>query len=193
VFNRLRLSLFLGAFAVLASLTIWWWQPDRVPAERPELAVQHFTPLSKPRPVPDVVFYDGDELERRFADFRGKGIVLNFWATWCSPCVREMPALDRLADRIAKDDIVILPLSQDRKGLAIVKPFYKRLGIKNLEIYVDSKGQAADLFALESLPVTIFIDREGLIVGSIAGLVEWDSPEAIALIRSYLGKSTAQD
>ena len=56
-----------------------------------------------------------------------------------------------------------------------------------------SKGQAADPFALESLPVTIFIDRDGLIVGSIAGLVEWDSPEAIALIRSYLGKSTARD
>ncbi|MGB1548632.1 MAG: TlpA disulfide reductase family protein, partial [Alphaproteobacteria bacterium] len=92
--------------------------------------VQHFTPLSEPRPVPDEVFYDEDGVERRFADFRGKGIVLNFWATWCGPCVRELPSLDRLADRIAEEDIVVLPLSQDRKGLAIVRPFYKRLGIK---------------------------------------------------------------
>ena len=191
--NRLRLILFLGAFAVLASLAVWWWQPNRVPAERPVPTVQHFTPLSKPRPVPDVVFYDGDESERRFADFRGKGIVLNFWATWCGPCVREMPALDRLADRIAKDDIVVLPLSQDRKGLAVVKPFYKRLGIKNLEIYLDPKGKATGPFGLESLPVTVFVDREGLMVGSLTGLAEWDSPEAIALIRSYLGKSAARD
>lgn len=186
--NRLRLILLLGTFVVLASLAIWWWQPVQVPTERPMPTVQHFTPLSEPRPVPDEVFYDEDGVERRFADFRGKGIVLNFWATWCGPCVRELPSLDRLADRIAEEDIVVLPLSQDRKGLAIVRPFYKRLGIKNLGIYLDPKGRVAARFGLGSLPVTVFIDREGRIVGSLLGLAEWDTPEAVTLVRSYLGK-----
>ncbi|MBN4016470.1 TlpA family protein disulfide reductase [Rhodospirillaceae bacterium AH-315-P19] len=148
----------------------------------------HFTPLSKPLPVPDVPFIDADGSERRFADWRGKGIVLNFWATWCGPCVREMPSLDRLAGRVAGEGIVVIPLSGDRGGLAVVKAFYERLEIKNLAIYLDPKRAVGAEFGVEFLPFTVFIGRDGQVLGSLSGFVEWDSPEGLALVRRYLGK-----
>ncbi len=185
-------ALLWGAFALLAGLAAWWWWDGRVSPERPVPTALHFTPLSKPLPVPDVPFYDANESERRFEEWRGKGIVLNFWATWCGPCVREMPALDRLAAEVAKEGIVVLPLSEDRKGLAVVKPFYARLGLTHLEIYLDPKNKVGAAFGLQSLPVTVFIDREGNLVGSLSGQAEWDSPEALALVRSYLGEPEAR-
>ncbi|MEW5704298.1 MAG: TlpA disulfide reductase family protein [Pseudomonadota bacterium] len=191
--SRLRLILVLGAVAIGAGLAAWWWQFARPPADFPPPAALHFTPLSKPRPVPDAVFYDEEYRERRFADWRGKGIVLNLWATWCGPCVRELPTLDRLAGLLAGEDIVVLALALDRGGLAVVKPFYEELGINRLAIYLDPKGRVAKAFGLVGVPVTAFIDHEGRVLGSHAGLADWDTPEALALVRSYLGKPVAGD
>jgi len=189
-----RTALF-GAFAVTVGLAAWWLLNDRMPTDQPMPTALHFTPLSKPLPVPDVAFIDGNGLERRFVDWRGKGIVLNFWATWCGPCVREMPSLDRLADRVADEGIVVIPLSGDRGGIAVVKAFYERQGLKNLAIYLDPKRVVGAEFGVEFLPLTVFIGRDGLVLGSHSGFAEWDSPEGLALVRRYLGKpgSRARD
>lgn len=191
--NGLRWVFVLGGFATLVGLATWWWRSDHLPPRSTLPTALHFTPLSKPRPVPDVPFYDAREAERHFSEWRGKGIVLNFWATWCGPCVREMPSLDRLAGKIAKEGIVVLALSEDRKGLGVVAPFYERLGLKNLEIYLDPKNRVGAEFGLQSLPVTVFIDREGRVLGSHNGFAEWDSAEALALVRGYLGKRASGD
>ncbi len=181
-----RVVLF-GALAILAGLAACWLLDDRMPADQPMPTALHFTPLSKPLPVPDVPFIDGNGLERRFVDWRGKGIVLNFWATWCGPCVREMPSLDRLADRVADEGIVVIPLSGDRGGVAVVKAFYERQGLKKLGIYLDPKRAVGAEFGVEFLPLTVFIGRDGLVLGSHSGFAEWDSPEGLALVRRYLG------
>ena len=187
-----RRSALWGAFTVLAGLAAWWLSDngtpvDPVPVDQPAPATLHFTPLSKPLPVPDVAFIDANGLERHFADWRGKGIILNFWATWCGPCVREMPSLDRLAGQVADEGIVVIPISGEQNGRAIVRAFYERKGIKNLDIYLDPERSVAIEFGLQFLPFTVFIGRDGLVLGSLNGFAEWDSPEGLALVRRYLG------
>jgi thiol-disulfide isomerase/thioredoxin len=138
------------------------------------------------RPVPEgVVFQDAEGRETGLASFRGRGLVVNFWATWCPPCVAEMPALDRARAALAGDEIEVLPLSSDRGGRAQVDPFYARTGLKHLGVWLDPRGAAGRAFGIRGLPTTILIDRDGREVGRIEGPAEWDSPEAQALVRHY--------
>src|SRR5207244_682821 len=82
-----------------------------------------------PRALPDIPFLDAEDTERRISDFVGHAMVVNFWATWCAPCVAEMPSLSQLARAIAPSDIAVLPLSSDRGGAPVVERFYQEHGI----------------------------------------------------------------
>jgi peroxiredoxin len=97
-----------------------------------------------------------------------------------------MPSIDRLAAAIESDDFVIVAVSEDRKGAEVAVPFLKKLGIENFTTYVDTRMQLARGFRLIGMPTTYLIDREGRIVGSLSGTAEWDSPEAVALVRELL-------
>jgi thiol-disulfide isomerase/thioredoxin len=136
------------------------------------------------RPIPDgLVFQDAEGRETGFGAFRGRGLVVNFWATWCPPCVAEMPALDRAQAALARDGIEVLPLSSDRGGRAQVAPFYARTGLKNLAIWLDPRGAAGRAFGIRGLPTTVILDRRGLEVARLEGEAEWDHPEMLAAIR----------
>ncbi len=140
------------------------------------------------RPVPEgVVFQDAEGRERRFAEFRGQGLVVNFWATWCPPCVAEMPALDRARAALAGDGIEVLPLSSDRGGRAQVEPFYARTGLKHLAIWLDPRGAAGRAFGVRGLPTTLILNRAGLEVARLEGEAAWDRPEVLAAIRRLVG------
>lgn len=146
-----------------------------------------FGALSKPRPLPELRFVDGEGRPLSLKDFRGRTVLLNIWATWCIPCRKEMPSLDRLQAAFDKSKLLVLPLSIDQKGAAVVLPFYRELGLKSLGIYIDTSGRASfDLNAL-GVPTTLLIDREGREIGRRAGAVEWDRPETIAFFRKQLG------
>ena len=105
-----------------------------------------FMPLASPRAIADIAFEDADGNKRTLAQFRGKSILLNVWATWCGPCRKEMPALDRLQAKLGSDDFQVVALSIDRGGVAAVKSFYDEIDVRSLGIYVDShdgcSGQA---------------------------------------------------
>ena len=148
-----------------------------------------FSFLDRPRAVPELPFADGDGRAVSLGDFRGRPVLLNIWATWCVPCRAEMPALDRLQAGFAKSQLLVLPLSIDRKGSAVVRPFYEELGLKALGIYVDQSGKAASALHAVDVPTTLLIDRDGREVGRKIGPAEWDSPEVIALLREHLGLS----
>lgn len=121
------------------------------------------------------------------SDFRGQGVVLNFWATWCAPCIKEMPALVRLKELVSEDNITVLALSEDRGGAEKVIPFFKKLGINGLEVLIDKRGKVARKSGVRGLPVTILIDAEGLERGRVTGIAQWDSADVVDFVRRCIG------
>lgn len=150
------------------------------------LFADNFILSEPPKPAPAVTFSDREGGAVTLVDFRGRVLLLNIWATWCAPCVREMPSLDRLQAALGAEGLSVVALSVDREGLAAVEPFYRRLSLEALDIYLDPANEVGRSFTVPGLPTSYLIDPEGALVGALAGPAEWDSPEAQALIRHYL-------
>ncbi len=127
--------------------------------------------------APEVSFTDAAAGARRLADFRGRSLVVNFWATWCAPCVREMPDLDRLRADVAADGIEVLAISEDRQGMAKVDEFYAASGIVNLPRLLDDKGALSRALKLRGMPTTFLFDAAGRRLGHIEGTAPWHDPD----------------
>lgn len=143
-----------------------------------------------PKPLAAIDFKDGDGHPRSLAEFGGKVILLNIWATWCAPCRREMPTLDRLQAELGGEDFEVVALSIDRAGAAAVNDFYRAVGVTRLARYIDISGKAARDLGTPGLPTTLLIDRSGREIGRRVGPAEWDSPEMKAFIQGQIGKET---
>jgi len=128
-------------------------------------------------------FFDGDGAERRLGDYVGSGLVVNLWATWCVPCVAEMPELQGLARAMAGDGILVLPLSGDRGGAEVVRRFYAAHRIDGLPVMLDPRGEAARAWGARGLPTTLIIDRQGRERGRVEGAIDWEAPATLAEIR----------
>lgn len=159
------------------------------PPIRGEMA--DFTLITPPRPAPQTPFGTAEGSSLTLGNFKGKVLLVNLWATWCAPCVEEMPDLDRLQATLGGADFQVLAVSSDRGGAKQVQPFYDRLGLKNLPVYLDPKTELTRALGTKGLPTSILIDREGRMVGQLVGAAKWDSPDALALIRHYIGQPTA--
>lgn len=172
-------------------------QEDSAPAAAPPTTAAPsgkgfaFSALETPRELPEVQFVDGDGRETTLAEFRGKTVLLNIWATWCVPCREEMPALDRLQAKLGGPDFQVVPLSIDREGLAAVKAFYEELGLEALGIYVDQSGKAQRALSVLGIPTTLLVDRDGRELGRTAGPAEWDSDEIIEFLRRVVEQPSA--
>jgi thiol-disulfide isomerase/thioredoxin len=136
----------------------------------------------RPRDLPKIHFADDQGHDLTLADFRGRVVLLNVWATWCVPCRKEMPALDRLQARLGGQDFLVIPLSVDRQGVAPVKRFYQELGLEKLGIYVDPSGKGSRSVAIPGVPTTLLIDRQGREVARKMGAAEWDGPEMVSVV-----------
>lgn len=145
-----------------------------------------FSLLVPPVPAPLEVFTDLGGQRVRLADFEGQVLLVNFWATWCAPCVQEMPALERLQAELAGEGLQVLAVSIDRGGAKVVEPFAARLGLERLPLYLDPKSALARAFGIAGLPTSFLIDAEGQVIRILTGAAEWDSDEAVELIRFYL-------
>ena len=179
-----RLAAALIAFAVLATGLPTAAQDAEPPLEGDFAA--NFTFFEPPIPVPPSAFSDAAGERVSVRDFKGEVVLVNFWATWCAPCVAEMPALNRLQTDLASQGFHIVALSQDRRGLAVVKPFYEKLELDAMGIYLDPKGKATREYQVKGLPTSLLVDRRNRIVGMLQGPAEWDSDEAKALMQYYL-------
>ena len=163
------------------------------PDGRPML--EEFIPSAPNLPAPGTAFADDTGRSVSLADFRGRVVLVNLWATWCQPCIREMPALDRLAAAMKGTDFAVVLISQDRGGAHVVGPFLQQLGLKVLQTYLDPKSAVGQAFAVRGLPTSILIDRDGTELGRLEGAEEWDGAAAQALLRSYVergGKKPAE-
>ena len=145
-----------------------------------------FIPYSSPRPIANVEFEDGKGQKRTLADFRGKVVLLNIWATWCGPCRKEMPTLDRLQSRLGGADFDVVALSIDRGGQAVVKSFFEEINVQRVAIYVDATAEAESKLGILGVPTTLLLDRAGREIGRVTGPAEWDSAEVLDTIQRYL-------
>ncbi len=139
-------------------------------------------------PVPPAAasFTDEAGAAHALSDFAGKGVVLNLWATWCVPCVAELPALAELARKTAGGDLVVLPLSSDRGGAEVVRKFLAAHALA-LPVWLDPKGDAARAWGARGIPTTLIIDRQGRERGRLEGPVDWASDATIARLKQLIG------
>lgn len=149
-----------------------------------------FSLLDVPVAVPEITFADDAGTARSLADFRGKIVLLNIWATWCIPCRTEMPTLDRLQGQLGGPDFEVVALSIDRNGPDAVRKFFGEIGVQHLAVNVDTSGQAAFALGILGLPATLLIDRDGMEIGRLIGPAEWDATEMVAFLRSVVSGQT---
>jgi thiol-disulfide isomerase/thioredoxin len=145
-----------------------------------------FITRQTPRLLPPLRFEDGAGAAMTLADFRGRIVLLNLWATWCGPCRTEMPALDRLQAKMAGPDFTVVPLSVDHRGRDAVERFYRELGLTSLGIYIDRSGEAVYAVEVSGMPTSLLIDREGRELGRVIGSAPWDDAEMVSRIKGFL-------
>ncbi len=137
-----------------------------------------------PADLPEVVLLDARDGTHSLADYHGKWVVLNFWATWCAPCRHEMPSLDRLQE--ALPEIAVVPVATGRNSVTGIERFFAEVGIKHLPILRDPTSELARGMAVMGLPVTVVLNPEGQEVARLIGDAEWDSASAKAIMAAFV-------
>lgn len=175
--------------AALVALTLPASGRAEVPQSLATGTMSLFKPTRPPKPIPDLEFLDADDRPMRLSYFNGKARLINLWATWCAPCVKEMPSLNRLQTALPNDQFIVLPISLDGPSRPKVAPFYKAQKLDHLGIYYDKNRKAMSLLNVSLLPTSILVDPAGRELGRLEGDADWDTPEGIALMRAAIANS----
>ncbi len=182
-----RETLALTLLSPLATTPVAAQQPPRFAGPSSQ-----FVQIDPPEEAGSLVLTDLAGKARPLSAYRGKAVLLNFWASWCPPCRRELPILRRLQARAAREPFVVLPVSLD-KSVATVRTYLDRLGLADLATFIDAEGIVASgpksakptPFPLYGMPMTYLLDREARSVGYLVGEADWTSPEGLELLRFY--------
>ncbi|MCC2112456.1 MAG: TlpA family protein disulfide reductase [Hyphomicrobiales bacterium] len=149
-----------------------------------------FQVVETPANVSDLAFTDADGKARTLAEWNGRTVLLNLWATWCAPCRREMPALDRLQTALGSADFEVAAVNIDTRGKEKPNRFLDEISVAALARYFDDSAGIFKTLRSRGLaygmPTTLLVDRSGCVLGHLAGAAEWDSDDAQALIRKAL-------
>jgi len=152
--------------------------------------VAALTPAVTALRLPDLTFEDADGQPRKLSDWRGRTVLVNLWATWCVPCRKEMPALDRLQAKLGSDRFEVVAINIDTRDAEKPKTFLKEAGLHRLGYFADAKAKVfQDLKAIGralGMPTTVLVDGAGCEIATIAGPAEWDGEEAVALLKAAL-------
>ena len=132
-----------------------------------------------------VIFKDKDQKNVNLSNFKGKLIILNFWATWCAPCKEEMPSLDKLQSDPRLSNLIIFPINIGQENFLKSEVFFKELNIKNLDIYFDSTITLAKKFSLRGVPTTIIFNKKGHEFARIIGSIDFESEEFVNWLKFY--------
>ncbi len=127
-----------------------------------------------------------DDTEGALADYAGRHVLLNFWATWCAPCREEMPSLQNLQTQLGGEDFAVVTLATGRNPPQAIARFFEEIGVQDLPRHRDINQQIAREMGVFGLPITVILDPEGREIARLRGDAHWDSPEAIALIEAIL-------
>ena len=191
------IAYFRCAFAALAACALA--TSGHAFAEPPRLSARYaqFVNFAHPKVPRSVEFRTASGAKVTLEAFRGKVVLLNFWATWCPPCIWEMPSLDKLHAALGGDRFAVVAVSIDRSGLDAVRPFFLKHRLEFLQIYTDQEQKLGSLegstgtqppFLLYGLPISYLIDKDGRALGYVPGALKWDSPGAVAFLRYFIEK-----
>ncbi|MGL4449168.1 MAG: redoxin family protein [Shewanella sp.] len=144
--------------------------------------------LPQTYPIEPIPFNDVDGKAIDFSQYKGKVVMVNFWATWCPPCVRELPAIERLATKFKAEEFALLPVSIDADGKQQVQPFLTSLGMGNFNSYYDPTQKLGQVFPLDTIPATFILDQNGQLIAFVRSFVDWDDAKAVSLIQGFIDK-----
>ncbi|MGL4713659.1 MAG: TlpA family protein disulfide reductase [Shewanella sp.] len=188
--NIVKILMLSAVFSVFAGGVAHAY-PGMQQATKPiESTVDFINVLPKTYPIKLVAFNDVDGKAIDFSQFKGKIIMVNMWATWCPPCVRELPAIERLATKFKSEDFVLLPISIDAEGKQQVQPFLSSLGMPKFNSYYDQQQLLRDVFPLDTIPATFILDQKGQLIAFVRSYVDWDDAKAVSLIQGFINKSS---
>ncbi|MFC0199793.1 TlpA disulfide reductase family protein [Paracoccus rhizosphaerae] len=171
-------ALLIGANAAFAAEPDWQAARDG--------GLEKLVVAEEPAPISGTEFTDPDGGTHTLADWKGKVVLLNFWATWCAPCREEMPALDRLQSQMGGDDFEVVTIATGRNAPERIDDFFEEVSVENLPVLLDPRQQVARDMGVVGLPVTVLIDRDGKEVARYLGDAEWDSDAAKTLITQLM-------
>ena len=169
--------------AVFASLIFFSVQSGAALAEGGKF---RFGIHSTPKEMPKIAFEDAVGTQLTLADFEGKYVLLNIWATWCPPCRKELPDLQGLQQKLGADQIQVIALSTDTGRLANVQRLYQELDLNDAGIFIDETGSVGRKLGIFAMPTTLLIDPQGREIGRKPGPADWDNAEAIAFFQKQL-------
>lgn len=179
--NAIRITLFIGLLAVIGVIMQSCQEPKTGIDRFSQDSLKKLTVLTEAPPQPALSFKDADGQEMRLSDYKGKVVLLNVWATWCPPCIAEMPTLDRLQAKRGGEGFAVVTISLDRTALE-AKAFLDEAGLSNLSPWHDETYRLNGAAKLPGLPTSILYDRSGREIARLSGEAVWDSPEALALV-----------
>ena len=152
-------------------------------SEKPD--IKNLILIKNPKKYENIIFKDINQKNVNLDDFKGKLLILNFWATWCAPCREEMPSLDDLQSNSNFDNLKIFPINIGQENFTKSDSFFKELGIQNLEIYFDAPITLAKKFSLRGVPTTILFNKKGEEFGRIMGSIDFNNLEFINWLKQY--------
>ena len=155
---------------------------------RSSIVARFARPLAQttPTPVPATAFTDPEGGTHSLADYRGKVVLLNFWATWCAPCREEMPSLDALQAELGGEDFQVVAIAAGHNPPPAITKFLTEAGIRNLPVLLDPRQGLAREMGVLGMPVTVLIDRDGNEIARLIGGADWASEASKTLIRQAI-------
>jgi thiol-disulfide isomerase/thioredoxin len=159
--------------------------PSPPPEAPPMPVLGKFTMVSPPLPAPALGYIAHNGTAKQLADFKGHWLLVNLWATWCAPCIKEMPSLERMQAKLG-DSVDVLAISEDRGGVTAVDRFLADHSVKSLAIGLDQAGRIANALRVEGLPTSFLIDPQGRIVARLEGAAAWDIGPTMATLQELM-------
>jgi thiol-disulfide isomerase/thioredoxin len=179
----------IAAVVVAAAVLALIYGRSAAPVHAPD-SMAHFALTPNPAPLPSVAFSDAAGKRHTLAEFKGRYVLLNLWATWCAPCVQELPSMVKLQKAMGSK-LTVVPVDVGRGDAADAANFLKSHGVGSLPLYLDSDIALVRAMKAYGLPLTVLIGPDGKEVGRAAGGADWGAPDSVAYIQAITARASS--